>query len=129
MIPRKNRSSIEKISRGSFFDCFLEGNIFDQARKSFTVNHLRFHSFDTIIKKFHKNETIATILTVGYISTWYFQINIFVCGDVGESLAMAFFPLALVASKNLLKNSNGSWILTVAAYTGLIQSHILLEKF
>ena len=78
-------------------------------------------------KLFFDDEKFATVFSICYISAWYFQLNIFNRTDVGESIAMAFIPLALISSRCMLNKNSGDnqWIITVIAYTGLIQSHIL----
>lgn len=76
------------------------------------------------------SHSVGAVTSVCYTSSWYYLNNVYLRSDVGETVAMAFFPLALVATitmfdRNVAEPSVGAWRLAVLGYTGIIQSHIL----
>lgn len=96
---------------------------------SFTVTIIAIAATCSFVgfKLLFDNERLATIGAICYICQWYFQMNLFFRTDLGESLAMAFLPLAIASSNCLLRNffhRKSSWMLAVFSYTCVIESHL-----
>jgi hypothetical protein len=60
-----------------------------------------------------------------YLSFWYYLLDVYVRGALGEQLAMMFLPLALTMTLQILHGNERYWPMAVLAYTGILQSHLL----
>lgn len=74
------------------------------------------------------NETAhvyGAVAAICYTGSLYRLIDLYVRSAVGESVAMCFFPLALISLFLLLKGKKASWIGLTIGVTGVLESHIL----
>lgn len=64
-----------------------------------------------------------------YVSYWYYFMDLYKRADVGEAIALAFMPLAIVSFLGIIYGHFGQWPITVIAITGVFQSHLLSTIF
>lgn len=76
-----------------------------------------------------KDRDIALGATVLYVLCPYRLSNIYVRATLGESLAMIFFPLLILAMVEVLTRNERKWPLLAAAMTGIFMSHLLSTMF
>lgn len=68
---------------------------------------------------------IGLTAAVFYTLSLYRLINLYTRAAVGESLAMAFFPLIMWGTYEIVKGNYRKWWILAVGYTCIIQSHIL----
>ena len=86
-----------------------------------TTAFISYFSFQRLLKSSQAGLIGAALYTLSL----YRVTNIYVRGAVGEVLAMSFLPLAVYGMYEILCGDSRKWKWLVAAYTGIIQSHIL----
>ena len=74
------------------------------------------------ITRSRRSVILATVL---YTLMPYRFTNIFSRGDLGETLALAFWPLLLAGLYHICIGDRKKWYLLVIGLTGVLQSHIL----
>lgn len=71
------------------------------------------------------NRNVGALASVLYLSFWYHLFDIYRRAALGEVIAMAFLPLAIVSLIYLFFKDHTKWPLTVLAVSGVLQAHIL----
>ena len=82
---------------------------------------IAYYSFSKLLK----SRKIGLLAAVLYILSLYRLINLYTRAAVGESLAMVFFPLLMWAVYEIVRGNEEKWLWTAAAYTCIIQSHVI----
>lgn len=82
---------------------------------------ISYHSFSKLLK----SRKIGLLAAVLYTLSLYRLINLYTRAAVGESLAMVFFPLLMWAIYEIVRGNEKKWLWTVAAYSCIIQSHVI----
>ncbi|MBR1478832.1 MAG: hypothetical protein IJ608_12880 [Lachnospiraceae bacterium] len=93
------------------------------------VNVLTVFLVQYVSKRIFRKETLSYMATFLYVFSTYRVTNIYVRGALGESLAMAFAPLALYGFYELTKGNYDKWVLLAIGMTGLLQTHVLSVMF
>lgn len=75
--------------------------------------------------KITKSRPIGLLSTALYVMSLYRLMDFYSRGAVGESIAMAFFPLILYGMYEIFYGNYHKWVYAFLGYTGVIQSHIL----
>lgn len=76
-----------------------------------------------------KDREIALGATMLYVLCPYRLSNIYVRATLGESLAMIFFPLLILAAYEVFVRDERKWPLMAVAMTGIFMSHLLSTMF
>ncbi len=82
---------------------------------------ISYYSFSKLLK----SRKIGLLAAVLYTLSLYRLINLYTRAAVGESLAMVFFPLLMWAIYEIVRGNEKKWLWTVAAYSCIIQSHVI----
>lgn len=82
---------------------------------------LTYWAFNRLLRS-TKTAAICSMLYGGFM---YRLIDLYVRSALGEAIAMAFMPLALISLWLMLNRSEKYWWATVVGFTGVLQSHIL----
>lgn len=72
-----------------------------------------------------RNNRVALLAAILYTLNPYRLINFYVRGAVGEGLAMAFLPLIILGTYEILWGKHKKWWLLLVGMTGVISSHVL----
>ena len=86
---------------------------------------LTYRAFNLLLNDVRKAATIAML----YTGFFYRLVDIYSRAAIGEALAMAFMPLALISMWLLLNRSTKMWSDVVIGFTGVLQSHLLSTVF
>ena len=83
----------------------------------------------TCTKRLIGDRKLALGAAVLYTLSIYRLVNLYVRATYGESLAMVFFPLLILAMVEVLERNAHNWPLLAAAMTGIVMSHLLSTLF
>ncbi len=75
------------------------------------------------------SRAVAAGASVLYTLSVYRMANLYVRATLGESLAMIFFPLLILAMVEVLTRDERQWPLLALAMTGIFLSHLLSTMF
>lgn len=76
-----------------------------------------------------KSRRTVILGVVLYTLMPYRFTNIFSRGDLGETLALTFWPLVIVGMYHVLLGDRKKWYFLVLGFSGILQSHILSVMF
>lgn len=76
-----------------------------------------------------KSRRAVILGVVLYTLMPYRFTNIFSRGDLGETLALTFWPLVIVGMYHVLLGDRKKWYFLVLGFSGILQSHILSVMF
>lgn len=77
------------------------------------------------VKSMSKSRRTIILATVLYTLMPYRFTNIFSRGDLGETLALTFWPLLIAGLYHVLLGDRQKWYYLVIGFSGILQSHIL----
>lgn len=77
------------------------------------------------VRSITQSRRSVILATVLYTLMPYRFTNIFSRGDLGETLALAFWPLLLAGLYHVCMGDRKKWYFLVIAFGGILQSHIL----
>jgi len=80
-------------------------------------------------RRLFEDRSIALGASVLYTLCIYRLVNMYVRATIGESLAMIFFPLLILALYEVLTRDEKKWPLLALAMTGIMMSHLLSTMF
>ena len=80
-------------------------------------------------KSVSKSRRTVILAVVLYTLMPYRFTNIFSRGDLGETLALTFWPLVIVGMYHILLGDRKKWYFLVLGFSGILQSHILSVMF
>ncbi len=80
-------------------------------------------------KSVSKSRRTVILGVVLYTLMPYRFTNIFSRGDLGETLALTFWPLVIVGMYHILLGDRKKWYFLVIGFSGILQSHILSIMF
>lgn len=80
-------------------------------------------------KSVTKSRRAIILAVVLYTFMPYRFTNIFSRGDLGETLALTFWPLVVVGMYHILLGDRKKWHYLVIGFSGILQSHILSVMF
>ncbi len=75
-----------------------------------------------------RSRKIGLIASFLYTLSMYRMINLYTRAALGEVLAMVFLPLLMLGMYELFLGDSRKWILSVLAFTGLLQSHMITTE-
>lgn len=76
-----------------------------------------------------RSRRTVILAVVLYTLMPYRFTNIFSRGDLGETLALTFWPLLIAGMYHVLLGDRGKWHYLVIGFSGILQSHILSAVF
>lgn len=88
-------------------------------------------SVKSVLKDMNKTSNLgaitssAVISTIVYLMSVYRLTDVYVRAAIGESLAMAFFPLVVAGCYHIFIGNSKKWYLLTIGLCGIIQSHVL----
>ncbi len=80
-------------------------------------------------KSISKSRRTVILGVILYTLMPYRFTNIFSRGDLGETLALTFWPLVIVGMYHILFGDRKKWYFLVLGFSGILQSHILSVMF
>ncbi|MCM1385973.1 MAG: hypothetical protein NC231_01485 [Bacillus sp. (in: Bacteria)] len=80
-------------------------------------------------KSITKSRRLITMAVVLYTLMPYRFTNIFSRGDLGETLALTFWPLVIAGMYHIIFGDRKKWYYLVIGFSGILQSHILSITF
>lgn len=80
-------------------------------------------------KSVSKSRLTVILAVVLYTLMPYRFTNIFSRGDLGETLALTFWPLVIAGMYHVLLGDRKKWYFLVLGFSGVLQSHILSAAF
>ena len=80
-------------------------------------------------RRLTKNRKLALGAAVLYTLSIYRLVNLYVRATYGESLAMVFFPMLILAMTEVLERDARKWPLLAASMTGIVMSHLISTLF
>lgn len=80
-------------------------------------------------KSITKSRRILILAVVLYTLMPYRFTNIFSRGDLGETLALTFWPLVIAGMYHIIFGDRKKWHYLVIGFSGILQSHILSITF
>lgn len=83
----------------------------------------------TAVKSMVKSRRSVLLAVVLYTLMPYRFTNIFSRGDLGETLALIFWPLVIAGLYHVIMGDQKKWYYLVIGFTGILQSHILSVVF
>lgn len=81
------------------------------------------------MKSMIKSRRSVMLAVVLYTLMPYRFTNIFSRGDLGETLALVFWPLVIAGLYHVIMGDRGKWYYLVIGFSGALQSHILSVAF
>lgn len=81
------------------------------------------------MKSMTKSRRSVILAVVLYTLMPYRFTNIFSRGDLGETLALVFWPLVIAGLYHVVMGDRKKWYFLVIGFTGALQSHILSAAF
>lgn len=81
------------------------------------------------VKSMSKSRRSIILAVVLYTLMPYRFTNIFSRGDLGETLALVFWPLIIAGTYHIIMGERKYWYLLVIGLSGVLQSHILSAAF
>ncbi len=84
-----------------------------------------YYSFKSITK----SRRLLILAVVLYTLMPYRFTNIFSRGDLGETLALTFWPLVVAGMYHIMLGDRKKWYYLVIGFSGILQSHILSITF
>ncbi len=94
------------------------------AAVNFATAGVSYYAFSRLLR----SRKIGLISSFFYTLSMYRMINLYTRAAVGEVLAMVFLPLLLLGMYELLLGDSRKWLLSVFAFTGLLQSHMITTE-
>ena len=91
----------------------------------FFINMAAVFSMYISVKKISKSTSAGIIASIIYATATYRLVTIYTRGAIGETLALAFFPLVIWGLYELCVGNKNKWYIFVIGITCVIQSHIL----
>lgn len=82
---------------------------------------IAFYSFSGILKSKEK----GLLATVIYVSSTYRLVDLYTRAAMGETLALAFLPLALYSLFCIKDGERSKWLLLALSFSCVLQSHLL----
>jgi len=76
-----------------------------------------------------RDDVAGALLSAIYTLSFYRMENVYIRGAMGESLFMAFLPLAVYALYTIMYEDRKRWLLFALSVSAIIQSHILGTLF
>ena len=83
----------------------------------------------TAVKSMVKSRRSVLLAVVLYTLMPYRFTNILSRGDLGETLALIFWPLVIAGLYHVVMGDQKKWYYLVIGFTGVLQSHILSAAF
>ena len=83
----------------------------------------------TAVGSMVKSRRSVLLAVVLYTLMPYRFTNIFSRGDLGETLALIFWPLVIAGLYHVIMGEQKKWYYLVIGFTGILQSHILSAAF
>lgn len=77
------------------------------------------------LKSMSKSRRSVILAVVLYTLMPYRFTNIFSRGDLGETLALIFWPLVIAGMYHIILGERNKWYYLVIGFSGILQSHIL----
>lgn len=77
------------------------------------------------VKSMSKSRRTVILAVVLYTLMPYRFTNIFSRGDLGETLALTFWPLVIAGIYHIMLGDRKKWYYLVIGFSGILQSHIL----
>lgn len=77
------------------------------------------------VKSMSKSRRTVILAVVLYALMPYRFTNIFSRGDLGETLALTFWPLLIAGLYHIMLGDRQKWYFLVLGFSGILQSHIL----
>ena len=93
------------------------------------INLLAAFSCYACAHKLTGTRNIALGAAVLYTLSIYRLVNLYVRATYGESLAMIFLPLLILAMTEVLERDRHKWPLLAAAMTGIVMNHLISALF
>ena len=81
------------------------------------------------VKSMSKSRRSIMLAVVLYTLMPYRFTNIFSRGDLGETLALIFWPLVIAGLYHIIMGERQRWYYLVIGFSGVLQSHILSAAF
>lgn len=81
------------------------------------------------VKSISKSRRTIILAVVLYTLMPYRFTNIFSRGDLGETLALTFWPLVIAGVYHIMLGERQKWYYLVLGFSGILQSHILSTVF
>jgi len=81
------------------------------------------------VKSMSKSRRSVILAVVLYTLMPYRFTNIFSRGDLGETLALIFWPLVIAGMYHVIMGERKRWYYLVIGFSGILQSHILSAAF
>ena len=81
------------------------------------------------VKRLCKRRDLAVSATILYVISIYRLVNLYNRATYGESLAMIFFPMLILAMYEIIAGDVHRWPLLALAMTGIAYSHLLSTLF
>ncbi|MCD7725819.1 MAG: hypothetical protein LUI12_09795 [Clostridiales bacterium] len=81
------------------------------------------------VKSMIRSRRSVMLAVVLYTLMPYRFTNIFSRGDLGETLALIFWPLVIAGLYHVVMGNRGKWYYLVIGFSGALQSHILSVVF
>ena len=94
-----------------------------------TVNLLAAFSCYACARRLTGNRKAAMGAAVLYTLSIYRLVNLYVRATLGESFAMVFFPVLVLAMSEVLSGDEKRWPLLALAMTGIAMNHLLSTLF
>ncbi|MBR1407543.1 MAG: hypothetical protein IJ573_01425 [Clostridia bacterium] len=94
-----------------------------------TINLLAAFSCYACARRLTGSCKAAMGASVLYVLSIYRLVNLYVRATLGESLAMIFFPVLILAMEEVLSGDEKRWPLLTLAMTGIAMSHLLSTLF
>lgn len=83
----------------------------------------------TAVKSMCRSRRSVILAVVLYTLMPYRFTNIFSRGDLGETLALVFWPLVIAGLYHIIMGERKKWYYLVIGFSGIFQSHILSAAF
>lgn len=83
----------------------------------------------TAVKSMCRSRRSVILAVVLYTLMPYRFTNIFSRGDLGETLALVFWPLVIAGLYHIIMGERKKWYYLVIGFSGIFQSHILSATF
>jgi len=81
------------------------------------------------VRKMNGSKTAGVLSGIIYVFSMYFCYNMYFRGDLGECIAMCFFPLVICGFYTIVFQEKKEWRVLCIGMMGLVLSHILSTLF
>ena len=96
-----------------------------------SMAYVSWYSFSILAKlaQYKNYIHIGAMTAILYISYWYVFLDLYKRTDIGETLALVFFPLVLATVLSVLFGDVRKWPMAVIGIAGIGYSHIISSLF